>query len=439
MPGTLSSLGCEACRKQKKGCVGNGVKRWQFKSFQAKGYQLRTPAPRRLPSNGTTKVASSLVHILGIDDIRYDIRAFGGRLVPDLPPQIGSSPALDSCVSALVALYRARQYRCSNIDALTRYGQALTATRKAMEDPTQPIGTKMQSVSIIFICQVWIDRKHAEKHREMIAHLFREAVVTGKLDEINPSYVYGLCQVAVLASFLNPRFTIDQWFWDACKTCASPRPVRYHQGSFLSLEAATLAEASLYVRRPRRHLYQIKRIYDIIQSDRPRVRHFVTLSTLAARSPGATSMTRKVCTSYRFAHGTLLGLGSILNHILRIFSSDPSLVEESHEYVDESIVLANECADVRPFGAAFVDDYLKMVLASISDSYRVDEVEAILVDYQKDVEGAEYLEEAMETRRRLQRLAKGEARARTKETDKKEEVKEDDIYDRNEISECVIL
>ncbi|KAF4988689.1 hypothetical protein FDECE_14962 [Fusarium decemcellulare] len=424
MPGTPHSRGCEGCRKQKKRCdqvkptcgrckrldvpcIGNGVKRWKFQSFQGEDKRLK-PCPKSSPTNNTARVASSLVYILGIEDIRYDLRAFGGRLIPELPSQIGSNPALDACVSAMVSLYKSRQYSESKVDALAQYGDALTATRKTIRDPRESIVIKMRLVSIIFICQAWIDRKGAEKHREMISHLFREAILSGKLSEIEPDYIQGLTQLAVLANILNPKFELGRWFWDACKVSSTPRPARYQQGTFLSLESSTLAEASFFMRSPRKHLYQIQCMYNLVRAEKPKVRQCLVLATMATMLPTATPMAMRVCGSYRFAYSTMIALGSMLNHVLRIFYDDPDLLAESHDYVDEAISLTDQCASSRPHGASFIPDFLKMVWATITDSYRSTEIEVILWDYQHDVEGADYLEEALTLKRRLYRLAKRE-------------------------------
>jgi hypothetical protein len=99
-------------------------------------------------------MSSSLVHILQTEDCRFDIRAFGGKLIPELVAQIGCSPALDSCVAAMVALYRSHHCQESKVDALTRYGEALTATRKAIFDPKESIMMTMQVVSVMYACHV---------------------------------------------------------------------------------------------------------------------------------------------------------------------------------------------------------------------------------------------------------------------------------------------
>lgn len=261
MARTPSSLGCEACRRQKKlvrdqkirdigagcppnfekltmrlqcdqerpkcgrckrlsiACIGVGRQRLIFKPYQDDILALR---PKVIPSNETSKLTSSLVHILGIEDIRYDIRVFGGKGITDLPAEIGVNPALDATVSAMVALYRVRQYNDSKVVALSHYGMALRAIMEMVKDPDIQYSIKLKTVLVMSICQVrmkatprplqkpssetklmsrhpqgWIDNKQSIHHREMASRLFRDAAIQGRLGEIDPSYIYGLLQIAV--------------------------------------------------------------------------------------------------------------------------------------------------------------------------------------------------------------------------------------------------
>ncbi|KAL6923081.1 hypothetical protein FSHL1_000331 [Fusarium sambucinum] len=420
MPGTPSSLGCDGCRRQKKrcdqakptcgrcrrvgiSCVGNGVKRWKFhSSFQSENSngQSLVSSPRRSPSNAQTRISSSLVHILQTEDCRFDIRAFGGKLIPELVAQVGYNAALDSCVAAMVTLYRSQQCPSLRVEGLTHYGEALAATSKTIVDPKEPIMMKMQVVSVMFVCHYWIDRKSVEKHREIISVLFREAVLKKQLDDLEP-YMVGLTQLAVMASFLNPQFELGPWFWEACETIGTPRPVKYHQGSFISLESGTLAEVSIFMRSPKKHLHQLHCIYNVIQFEMPKVRRLIALATTAAAAPNAQAMSKRVCSSYRFAYAILLAMTAVINHTLQIWDKNLNLVGDVHDCVDESITLVQQCESARPYGAMFVPEFLTMVYAAAADGYRNDEMMGILLDYESDCIGADYLGHALSVRERL--------------------------------------
>ncbi|RGP80513.1 hypothetical protein FLONG3_1347 [Fusarium longipes] len=345
-------------------------------------------------------ITSSLVHILQTEDCRFDIRAFGGKLIPELVAQIGYNAALDSCVAAMVTLYRSHHCQRLRVEGLTRYGEALAATRRTMIDPKESIMMKMQVVSVMFACHYWIDRKSVEQHRGIISVLFREAVLKKQLDDLEP-YMVGLTQLAVLASFLNPQFELGPWFWEACETIGTPRPVKYHQGSFVSLESGTLAEVSIFMRSPKKHLHQLQCIYNVIQFEMPKVRRLITLATMAAAAPNAQAMSIRVCGSYRVAYSILLAMTAVINHTLQIWDKDISLVGDLHDCVDESISLVQQCEGARPYGAIFVPDFLTMVYAAATDGYRNDEMMGILLDYENDCIGADFLGQALSIRERL--------------------------------------
>jgi hypothetical protein len=92
---------------------------------------------------------------------------------------------------------------------------------------------------------------------------------------------------------------------------------------------------------------------------------------------------------------------SVVNHTLQIWDKDVSLVREIHDCIGQSITLVHQCASARPYGAIFVPDFLTMVWAAATDGYRNDEMTKILLDYENDSVGADYLGHALSIRDRL--------------------------------------
>ena len=149
------------CTKLGVKCIGNGAKRWKFMSYTAEEanssvtrVSAATPRMSRSPSNEITSTAAALIHILEIQDARFDIRALGGSLMGELPAQLGVSPELDTAVTAVVALYKSRQFKLPSVDALTQYGRALTATRRALEKKAVTPVLTMQTMLMVYACQV---------------------------------------------------------------------------------------------------------------------------------------------------------------------------------------------------------------------------------------------------------------------------------------------
>lgn len=134
----------------------------------------------------------------------------------------------------------------------------------------------------------------------------------------------------------------------------------------------------------------------------PKASRLLKLSTIAATEADNGNLNIRLCSTYSFGFAVLLGLASCLNFLLRSLDSEPQLLADARGFVDQIILLAHQCATYRPYGATFLPDYLKMVLAATPDSYRAIEIEAILVDFEKDFEGSVFVEEAFQIRTWLQ-------------------------------------
>ncbi|KAJ4135071.1 hypothetical protein NW768_004684 [Fusarium equiseti] len=133
----------------------------------------------------------------------------------------------------------------------------------------------------------------------------------------------------------------------------------------------------------------------------PKIQKLTALATMAAAAPTAEAMSIRVCNSYRFAYAILLSMKAVISHTLQIWDTDITLLGELHDCIDESIALAKQCESARPYGAAFVPDFLTMVYAAATDGYRNDEMVEILLDYEKDCVGADFLSHALSIRERL--------------------------------------
>lgn len=125
----------------------------------------------------------------------------------------------------MVSLYRSRQYNDSKVIALSQYGKALRAIMERLHDPSIKNGVKLKTVLVMGVCQVrtctatafpsrlnvtkatwcriqgWVDNSQSIRHREMLSELFRDAAMQGRLEEIDPAYIYGLLLIAVRFQF----------------------------------------------------------------------------------------------------------------------------------------------------------------------------------------------------------------------------------------------
>lgn len=153
----------------------------------------------------------------------------------------------------------------------------------------------------------------------------------------------------------------------------------------------------------------MRSLYQVLRDEMPKAAQLLESSSKDAAEANTGPLRIRLCSTYVFANAVLLGLASCLNFLLRSLDRDPQLVRDAQLFTDEIISLVDQCGSYRPYGVTFLPDYLKMALASAPDSYRASEIEAILVDYEKDFEGAVFVEEAFQISTWLQR----QARART--------------------------
>jgi hypothetical protein len=113
------------------------------------------PVPAAGPSSDKTLLAANLVYIIELRDPACDISTYGW-FVQDLPRRIGSNEPLDAAITAFISGFGTLQDKTkSKVDALDRYGFALKALRKTMQNPAQANpADNMCSIYLIAICQV---------------------------------------------------------------------------------------------------------------------------------------------------------------------------------------------------------------------------------------------------------------------------------------------
>lgn len=215
---------------------------------------------------------------------------------------------------------------------------------------------------------------------------------------------------------MDPSLDLGPWFWQILSTCSATLPVKHYKGTWIrSLEVSTMAEAATYLKAPARHIAQLWWIYDLIQGEKPRVRQLNILAAAAANAPTGAEQAAKLHISCLLAFAALLGLEAIINHVLRhLAASDGNgveerLVTEARVCLDDVIQLAGQGNHLRPFGSSFLPDMLNAVWGATMDVVEDETgtMESILRDYDKDLEGADYIAEAKYVQRRLQMLVAG--------------------------------
>ncbi|KAJ3519918.1 hypothetical protein NM208_g13933 [Fusarium decemcellulare] len=396
---------CGRCQKLGIACVGMGTRRFRFQEYKPKtGQNQLTPSPSRSPSNETTMTTSAFISLMGIDDERYDMKVYGPHFFAELPRRIGSNDALDASTSAVITAFTSVRLRKYDPNVLVQFGRALRALRTCLDDPKQPVTLKMEMVGMILLCQLWIDNKQANKHRGVIAYLLKETVAQGRLSDIPQSDIRVWCLQSVYASMVDPSVELESWFWDmAVQDAIVTRP--YHYGpNLISLELGTIGELALYLRDPKRYVYQLQCHYDIVQKERPIVRKLLQKSIPKISGRDSSLESKRECIEHAAIYGILLGQSALMVPTLDALGVQSSFTKELHHICDEIILLAHLARPFRPCGASFVPELLKLAWPSLNDSYRHKEIEDLIEEYSEDVQGGNYLEQARDIRSRYDRL-----------------------------------
>ncbi|RKK24756.1 hypothetical protein BFJ68_g5852 [Fusarium oxysporum] len=421
MVGVPSSRGCNSCRKAKKRCdqkqpkcgrcirlgeecVGSGTRRFKFHQYKpdVQTTQLITP-PAETPSNDTTRLTAEFISLMEIDDDRFGFEAYGPYFFADLPRRIGSNSALDTTTSAMIASFQAiRLRKTADKKTFFLYGKALRSLQGCLSDDSQPVMLKLELVLMMMLCQVWIDNKHANKHRGVIAYLLKEAVSQGEI--LHSGDIRAWCLQAIYAALCDPKVELGSWFWDvAVQDTIMTRPYHYEQNLYC-FELGAIGDLPVFLRDPERYLYQLKCYYNILSQERLVMKKLYEEAMVATLSTDASPACRMKAIEYASGHAGLLVQAALIGPTLNPFGVLPDYTQDSHEICDDAILLAHRCQTFRPCGASYVPELLKLVWASLDDGYRHEGLEKLMDEYAEDVQGASYLEEAKVMRLRLDSL-----------------------------------
>lgn len=211
-------------------------------------------------------------------------------------------------------------------------------------------------------------------------------------------------------SLKDPTFLLEAWFWDMLSTCSAARPRKITRNAFRGLEAATMAEGAVFLRDPGRHAPQLREIHRTYREERPRMAELATMAAAAALAAehhgggAGGSQSARHHNEFLKCLAVMLGQEAMLGYVLRaLYPSDPSFLDSAFEVHRATSMLAHQCESFRPYGSSFFPDALQIIWASLGDVPGAEaELEWYMLQYEKDVDGADYMGGAWELRRRLE-------------------------------------
>jgi hypothetical protein len=225
---------------------------------------LDQPIPATLDSSNS-RVANRLISIWEVDDLRYDISAYG-EYFRFIPRRLGTSLVLDAAVRAFVCAYPTVHTGQPSTEALAAYGTAIRLLGRTLRHPTQRHEpSTLMSLHIIQKVQSWVDKPtdpYAD-HTVVIAHLLPAMIAQEWTDPID-RYLLLISATLIIVTATGsskiplPVESLIQFF----QKWLPPRPFTNRDGAPLETMALDRAlSIPIWSRAPLRHVAEMREFY----------------------------------------------------------------------------------------------------------------------------------------------------------------------------------
>ncbi|KAF2759094.1 hypothetical protein EJ05DRAFT_499518 [Pseudovirgaria hyperparasitica] len=440
MAGVPSGRACEACRKQRRKCdqqqpscsrckrlkitcVGAGVRRYLFKSYDAsneacKASKQEHTSPERRdrlriapsPGNHRSMVVAAFVRGLQVVDLRFDLSWAHGPFLHDVPKRLGQSRVLDTAAMALIANFsnsspiQAKQ--CPRATYI--FDRAVKALRLGLSNQREArsINT-LCAIYLLCIVQNWIglsDEAGFQGHGEGVAQILNSGIDYNPMDDFERNIIATLCSAVILERFRNPKIRIvtssHPWIsWNksiglqCCQDDSSPPAVsedERHGTPQELLRLLTKAPDFFWadgLRKDARTFYED--ILLVIKKFRQCIDENIPVPPL--RSDGKETKFFKIeelsdaarieCHNKR-RYSFALGLGLMFNAYLRTNKmQDTTLTAQARYFTMELLNIAERAAQYRPLGAGYMITHLLAAWTVETDYVLKLDIERILALY----------------------------------------------------------
>lgn len=245
----------------------------------------------------------------------------------------------------------------------------------------------------------------------------------------------------VAEAFFNPEADLGPDFWH---TFESVERLGIPPNPFTIINARPIAEIACFIREPVPNLSQIRSYYEISLAEMPQLRQVVAKTLAAAAEPNSPAMAQWEISRWQGGYFRALGLTCILNRVLRSFDTDPKLIVESYGICDEIIQAAKVSLGHRPFGGLHATLALVPACGAAGESHQAAELEDLLVVFQGDFAGENFMGAAQLAREGFENMDKisnaiSKASASVDRTEEVDWVLDEVSYGMNAKSGCIVI
>ncbi|KAL4892820.1 hypothetical protein BDV59DRAFT_178687 [Aspergillus ambiguus] len=338
----------------------------------------------QIPSSDVMILIESLVSLLKVQDVRYDL-SYYGVFFDQIPRYIGTSKVLDASINALVSIFPSLYTEDVSRQALIQYGNALKTLRSTLQDPTESksVGT-MCAIYLIMVCEGWIsmpDDPHVS-HGEAMMHILNTMVHQKDMGQFERQLMYTLALPVVIHSAFNPRIRLSPWLEILIDHCPPPnRTITDHGEPFQTMTLQSLSKLPAFVHHPEEHYYEILSTYEKMRIDFVRIEQYLSkiwIDGAAAHNPSVL----RTLNRFQAAYCMLLSFAFVLNRVLRAFNpSNIALLQQSSVIFDKVIRTSWQASTYKPVGAGFVPVCLFLLWLCTHDTSQLGTIEGLLAYY----------------------------------------------------------
>jgi hypothetical protein len=405
-------------------CANAGTLRYKFQDQLMRGSSRTTfshmshirraldqSIPATLESSVST-VATRLISIWEVDDLRYDISVYGDYF-QFIPRRLGTSPVLDAATKAFVCAYPAVHMGQPSTEALTAYGTALHVLGRTLRHPTQKYEpSTLISLHLIQSVQSWIYEPAGPyaDHTVAIAHLLPAMLAQDWTDPIDRLLLRISATLLVVVSTGNSTIPLPvESLRQFLQKWSAPRPYSIRDGPQVeTLALDRMLSIPIWSREPRKHTVEMRIYYQQVLIDLAVLQDRVKMLLPDGIPDGqpnevAVKLSKQhgimlIKTYAQVQVGCALGLAVaiFLNAILRAtddpFHQDLSLAIEAERLHEDVLCVAEDMKAFLPLYASGVSMSLACAYAVENDPNRVQRLGQLLKVYDRNVRSCSLVE-----------------------------------------------
>ncbi|KAH7310453.1 hypothetical protein B0I35DRAFT_481769 [Stachybotrys elegans] len=404
---------CTRCARLSIPCVGSGEQRYKFKEHslvlrhsKKREGELAAVVFREPPSNQISRLAAEFVDLFKVDNLRYDISAYG-PFFPQIPVRLGRSEAIDAATDAVCKTLHSYRSGVITQEALSSYVKALNALRATLMDPAKAHSIDaLLAIHMTMICQGWLHNRGSPttNHGEGMAAIMAVTCKQGLLPILGYEATYTITVTIIIESITNRKIKLQPWLATVIDQFADNRAFISPCDEVIRLER--IARIPDLLRDPIQHMHEHYELFELTRRSFSECHaRLVKWSPILGTQGGVYRKhinQQRMLLSLQTAYGIFLTMALVSGAFITADGAgDASVAADMARFHREAIKLAHVAQEHRPMGAAHLLVVLTAAWASSEDLAQRDEIWALLQDYQADFPHEKCLERCIWLRARI--------------------------------------